>query len=179
MGSDNRLMLLTKSDFLLKVFKPQQGVDIITSPSPPGVRGRFGSFKSLLWHIFSQLLGLQGLPHPRRNLGFCGFSFVWLFFTAIFHLHPSEGLCPLWLDFSLLSWATQRASRCAMLRWHSLSKQGEKFPHKVLPGFEPRTLLLCQLPHCATYWAMGMRLTNITLFTKTTFWEGCYNQCSR
>ena len=122
-------------DSLLRVYKPQQGVDIVTSPSPSDVRGRFGSFKPSraqpIWgpnpedqnqggsvplgdfwflHQFSrqralpvfdsssQLLGLQGAPSPSGGIkDFCGWlrraSLLRLFFTAVFHLHPSEGLC--------------------------------------------------------------------------------------
>ncbi len=107
-------------------------MDIVTSPSPSDVRGRFGSFKPSrvqpilgpnpegqnqggsvplgvsrflhqvsrqrelpVFDFSSQLLGLWGAPSPSGGIkDFCGVSLLRLFFTALFHLHPSEGFCP-------------------------------------------------------------------------------------
>ncbi len=83
------------------------------------------------------------MPHPRRNQGFCGglssFSFLWLFFTAVFHLHPSEGLCPLAGFFSPISSATACLEMCNA--WMAQPIQAERKIHKVLPGIEPGTLV--------------------------------------
>ncbi len=115
---------------------------------------------SLSQHRFSLISSVrEGMPHPRRNRDFCddwsSFSFLRLFLTAFFHLHPSEGLCPPAGFFLSISGGTACfASRCAMFERHSVSKWWEKFTRFCLDlSLGP----FCMLPHFSTDWALGTR----------------------
>ncbi len=103
-GSVPRLMQLAKSDFFPRVYKPQQGVDIVFSPSHSVSGAGFEASSLFMWHIRPS--GTRMPPSSRSRL----FSFRLLYPTLpCMNTKWLQKVC-MWLCKDIAPIQTQRYS---------------------------------------------------------------------